>query len=99
MPGLGGTQRSIARLSINSNNFEIKPSLLQMIQNTVQFFGMIKEDPNDHIAEFLELCDTIKINGVTEDALRLCLFPFTLKDKAKIWLKTQPAGSFTTGDD
>ena len=99
MPGLGGTQRSITRPSINSNNFKIKPSLIQMIQNTVQFFGMSKEDPNDHIAEFLELCDTIKMNGVTEDALRLRLFPFTLKDKAKIWLKTQPAGSFTTWDD
>ena len=52
MPGLGGTQRSITRPSINSNNFEIKPSLIQMIQNTVQFFGMLKEDPNDHIAKF-----------------------------------------------
>ena len=99
MPGLGGTQRSITRPSINSNNFEIKPSLIQMIQNMVQFFGMSKEDPNDHIAEFLELCDTIKMNGVTEDALRLRLLPFTLKDKVKIWLKTQPAGLFTTWDD
>ena len=60
---------------------------------------MTKEDPNDHIAEILELCDTIKINGMTEEALRLRLFPFLLKDKAKIWLKTQPAGSFTTWDD
>ena len=36
MPGLGGTQRSIARPSINSNNFEIKPSLIQMIQQMVR---------------------------------------------------------------
>ena len=70
-----------------------------MIQNTVQFFGMTKEDSNDHIAEFLELCDIIKMNSVTEDALRLCLFPFSLKDKAKIWLKTQPASSLMTWDD
>ena len=48
---------------------------------------MSKEDPNNHIAEFLELCDTIKMNGVTEDALRLRLFPFTLKDKARFGLK------------
>ena len=99
MPGLGGTQCSIARPSINSNNFEIKPSLIQIIQNTVQFFGMTKEDPNDHISEFLKFCDTIKMNGVTEDALRLRLFNFSLKDKAKIWLKTQPDGLFTTWDD
>ena len=31
MPGLGGTQCSITRPSINSNNFEIKPPLIQMI--------------------------------------------------------------------
>ena len=84
MPGLGGTQRSIARPSINSNNFEIKPSLIQMIQNMSQFFGMTNKDPNDYIAEFLKIYDTIKMNGVTEDALGLRLFPFTLKDKAKI---------------
>ena len=47
--GLGGTQLSITRPSINSNKFKIKPSLIQMIQNMVQFFGMTKEDPNDHI--------------------------------------------------
>ena len=39
------------------------------------------------------------MNGVTEDTLRLRLFPFSLKDKVKIWLKTRPAGSFTTWDD
>ena len=53
----------------------------------VQFFRMTNEDPNDHIAEFLEIYNTIKFNSVTEDALRLRLFPFSLKDKAKVWLK------------
>ena len=28
IPGLGGIQRSIARPSINSNNYKIKPSLI-----------------------------------------------------------------------
>ena len=60
---------------------------------------MTNKDSNDHIAKFLEICDTIKMNGVTEDALRLHLFPFSLKDKEKIWLKMQSASSFTTWDD
>ena len=54
----------------------------------VQFFGMTNEDPNDHITEFLEIFNTIMFNGMTEDVLRLRLFPFTLRDKAKKWLKT-----------
>ena len=80
MPGLEGARQSITRPNIEANNFEIKPALLQMIQSTVQFYGMLNEDPNDHIANFLEICDTLKYNGVSNDALRLRLFPFTLKD-------------------
>ena len=99
MPGLGGTKRSITWPSINSNNFEFKPSLIQIIQNIVQFYRMPIKDPNDHITEFLEIYDTFKFNGVTEDALRLRLFPFSLKDKAKMWLKTQSVGLFMTWDD
>ena len=99
MPGLGGTRQSITRPNVEANTFEIKPALLQMIQSTVQFYGMLNEDPNDHIANFLEICDTLKYNGVSSDALRLRLFPFTLKDKAKIWLKSQPPGSFTNWND
>ena len=48
---------------------------------------------------FLEICDTLKYNGVSNDALRLRLFPFTLKDKVRAWLKSQPPGSFTNWDD
>ena len=60
---------------------------------------MLNEDSNDHIVNFLEICDTLKYNGVSSDALRLRLFPFTLKYKAKIWLKSQPPGSFTNWND
>ena len=60
---------------------------------------MLNEDPNDHIVNFLEIYDTLKYNDVSNDALRLRLFPFTLKDKARAWLKSQPPGSFTNWDD
>ena len=42
---------------------------------------------------------TLKYNGVSNDALRLWLLPFTLKDKARSWLKSQPPSSFTNWDD
>ena len=64
MPGLDVTRQSIARPTINANNFEIKSALLQIIQSSVQLYGLANEDPNAHIANFLEICDTFKYNGV-----------------------------------
>ncbi|XP_027368226.1 uncharacterized protein LOC113874201 [Abrus precatorius] len=40
-----------------------------------------------------------RINGVSEDAIRLRLFPFSLRDKAKCWLQAQPQGSISTWPD
>ena len=41
------------------------------------------ENPNNHIASFLEKCSTIKMNEVSNGAICLRIFPFSLKDKAK----------------
>ena len=70
-----------------------------MIQQTVQFGGLLQEDPNVHIANFLEICDTFKHNEVTDDAIRLRLFPFSLRDKAKVWLNSLPHGIITTWEE
>ncbi|XP_031275291.1 uncharacterized protein LOC116133741 [Pistacia vera] len=55
-----------------------------MIQQSVQFSGLAHEDPNLHIANFLEICDTFEHSGVSDEAIRLRLFPFSLRDKAKV---------------
>lgn len=70
-----------------------------MVQNSVQFGGSPTEDPNMHIWNFIEISDTFKFNGVTDDAVKLWLFPFSLRDKAKGWLHSLPAGSVVTWED
>ncbi|XP_027368280.1 uncharacterized protein LOC113874248 [Abrus precatorius] len=49
--------------------------------------------------EFKELCDTTRINGVSEEAIKLRLFPFSLRDRAKCWLQAQPQGKISTWAD
>ena len=71
---------------------------LQMLQN-IQFHGLAGENPNTHLKNFIEVCDMIKYNGVTDEALRLRLFPLSLSDKAKHSLTSQPLDSITSWND
>ncbi|RVW77411.1 hypothetical protein CK203_048023 [Vitis vinifera] len=52
------------------------------------FHGMESEIPYAHIKEFEDVCNTFQEGGASIDLMRLKLFPFTLKDKAKIWLNS-----------
>ncbi|KAH9698609.1 hypothetical protein KPL71_024069 [Citrus sinensis] len=93
---VNGAHSSIARPTVQANNFEIKSTIIQMIQTSVQFAEMPNDDPNAHIANFLEICDTFKLNGVSHNAIRLRLFPFSLRDKTKKWLNSLSTGTITT---
>ena len=97
MPDISDSFGGIVAPAIANNNFEIKPSIIQMVQNN-QFGGLQGEDPYAHILTFLNVCATFKINGVTNDVIRLRLFPFSVRDKAQLWLASLPNESITTWD-
>src|SRR3954470_16653017 len=90
---------SVVGPSVTTNHFEIKTCLITLIQQTVQFSGFPSEDPNQHLIDFLETCDLVKLNGVSSDAIRLRLFKYSLRDKARSWLQSLEAGSITTWDE
>ena len=50
------------------------------------FYGKANEDASAHLQQFLEFCSTFVIMGVSQDAIRLRLFPFSLQGRAKQWL-------------
>ena len=93
---LNSSQSSIVRPPVPANNFELKPAFVQMVQQPVQFHGSPDEDPNSHIGGLLEVCDMLKMNGVLEVAIKLRLFPFSLKGKVKRRLQALPRASITT---
>ena len=80
---LNNTGSCIVRQAIEANNFEFKASTMTMIYNRCQFEGLLDEDPHAHIQMFLDICATVKQNGVSDDAFKLQLFPFTLGRKAR----------------
>ena len=57
------------------------------------------EDPNLHLSVFLEVCNTLKLNGVSTNAIRLRLFPFAPRDKVRAWLHSLPSGCITMRDE
>ncbi|RVW31517.1 hypothetical protein CK203_115492 [Vitis vinifera] len=63
----------------------IRPYLVPLLPT---FHGMESENPYAHIKEFEDVCNTFQEGGASIDLMRLKLFPFTLKDKAKVWLNS-----------
>jgi hypothetical protein len=55
-----------------------------MVQQS-SFYGKASEDANAHLQHFLEICITFTIQGMTQDVIRLWLFPFPLLGKVKQW--------------
>ena len=50
-----------------------------------QFSG-IGEDDASHLNNFVEICDMQKYKEVDADIVKLRLFPFSLRGRAKEWL-------------
>ncbi|KAL6553671.1 hypothetical protein OROGR_007513 [Orobanche gracilis] len=79
----------------NATHFELKPSIIQLLPS---FYGLEREDPYMHVKEFLDICSTFRFQNFSEESVKLRLFPFSLKDKAKFWLNSLQAKTITSWD-
>jgi len=93
-PSTEELQAIIVYPTVEDDNFEIKPTLLNLVQHN-QFSGSPIEDPNLHISTFLRLSGTLKEN---QEAVRLHLFPFSFRDRASPWFQSLEVGSITSWD-
>nr|GEZ16324.1 reverse transcriptase domain-containing protein [Tanacetum cinerariifolium] len=65
-------------------------------RNSFQFHGLPGDNAKKHLDKFLHVTQSIKVNGVTNDALRLYLFPHSLTHHATGWFDRLPRNSINT---
>nr|GEY64423.1 reverse transcriptase domain-containing protein [Tanacetum cinerariifolium] len=73
-----------------------QPSLNGRLENSCQFHGLSNDDANKHLDKFLHVTQSIKVNGVTDDALCLYLFPYSLTHHATAWFDRLLRNSINT---
>ena len=78
-PVIQAEYSAVRQPTVEANNFELKPALITMVQQH-QFTGHPTEDPNEHLGIFLKMVNTVKLNGVRLEVIKLQLFPFSLRD-------------------
>nr|GFB38775.1 reverse transcriptase domain-containing protein [Tanacetum cinerariifolium] len=95
-PSLNGRGGPVAPTDIQATNFGLNNDMIQQVQNSCQFHGFPGDDANKHLDKFLHVTQSIKVNGVTDDALRLYLFPHSLTHHATAWFDCLPRNSINT---
>nr|GEW19721.1 DNA-directed DNA polymerase [Tanacetum cinerariifolium] len=93
---LNGRGGPISPIAIQATNFGLKNDMIQQVQNSFQFHGLSGDDTNMHLDKFLHVTQSIKVNGVTDDALRLYLFPHSLTHHATAWFDRLLRNSINT---
>ena len=82
---------------IEANNFELKLDLITMVQQH-QYTRHPSEDSNEHMGRFLRMANTVKLNGVRPEVIKLQLFPFSLRD-VEAWFESLPYGSVNNWEE
>nr|GFA11317.1 reverse transcriptase domain-containing protein [Tanacetum cinerariifolium] len=91
-----GYEDAIVVPQINANNFELKQTLINLVQSN-QFTG--RQDPHNHLRFFNKVTSTFRHPEVPNTMIKLLLFPFSLEGKARIWLDKEPPRSILTWED
>nr|GFA71867.1 hypothetical protein [Tanacetum cinerariifolium] len=91
-----GYEDAIVVPPINANNFELKQTLINLVQLN-QFTG--RQDPHNHLRFFNKFTSTFRHPKVPNTTVKLLLFPFSLEGEARIWLDKEPPRSILTWED
>nr|GEY30436.1 reverse transcriptase domain-containing protein [Tanacetum cinerariifolium] len=91
-----GYEDAIVVPPINANNFELKQTLINLVQS-YQFTG--RQDPHNHLRFFNKVTSTFRHLEVPNTTIKLLLFSFSLEGEAWTWLDKEPPRSILTWED
>nr|GEX94424.1 reverse transcriptase domain-containing protein [Tanacetum cinerariifolium] len=91
-----GYEDAIVVPQINANNFELKQTLINLVQSN-QFTG--RQDPHNHFRFFNKVTSTFRHLEVPNTTIKLLLFPFSLEGESRIRLDKEPPRSILTWKD
>nr|GEW17298.1 hypothetical protein [Tanacetum cinerariifolium] len=91
-----GYEDAIVVPPINTNNFELKRTLINLVQS-YQFTG--RQDPHNHLRFFNKVTSMFRHPEVPNTTIKLLLFPFSLEGEARIWLDKEPPRSILKWED
>nr|GEY58122.1 reverse transcriptase domain-containing protein [Tanacetum cinerariifolium] len=74
-----GYEDEIIVPSINANNFELKQTIINLVQSN-QFTG--RQDPHNYLRFFNKVTSTFRHLEVPNTTIKLLLFPFSLEGEA-----------------
>nr|GEZ25486.1 reverse transcriptase domain-containing protein [Tanacetum cinerariifolium] len=83
-----GYEDAIVIPKITANNFELKHSLINLVQNK-QFFGHDKEDPHAHIHYFNKITSTMRVPNFDYQPSELLLEDFPEIDLQEIGVQSE----------
>nr|GEY40565.1 reverse transcriptase domain-containing protein [Tanacetum cinerariifolium] len=91
-----GYEDAIFVPQINANNFELKQTLINLVQSN-QFTG--RQDPHNHLRFFNKVTSTFRHPKVPNTTIKILLFLFSLEGEVRIWLDKEPPRSIMTWED
>jgi hypothetical protein len=83
----------IVLLPTNATHFDLKPHIIQLLPS---LYGLDHENPYAHMKKFRNTCATTKFHNFSEESVHLRLFPFSLHNRATVWLDSNTPRYITT---